>query len=205
MIGQWLELFTPAQVVAVPDLAVAQAFRSLTSRESDLFDHWVEVLRRHPIDTELADGRSTTWAVVFFDAVAGSDGLDRMVADATLAYDLDHEGSPFRPLIRFLEGSARYLTGAHDVARESLDAALREAGDGLAPSRSLRWSGLALVELDARRWPEALSAISNAVSDRRRVPATGPAAAVDRLRPQRAHARSGRRPGTGSPRMERRA
>ena len=65
-------------------------------------------------------------------------------------------------MIRFLEGSARYLSGAHDLARASLEAALREAGDRFAPSRSLAWSSLALVELAAGRRPEAESAISTA-------------------------------------------
>ena len=59
VIGQWLELFTPEEVTAVPDLAVAMAFRALTSRESDLFDHWVSVVGpssgRHPARRRAVD------------------------------------------------------------------------------------------------------------------------------------------------------
>ena len=143
---------------------MAAAFRSLTSRESDLFDHWVSVVRRHPVDIRLSDGRSTTWAIAVFSAARGRDGLDRMAADAALAYDLDHVGSPFRPLVRFLEGSAHYLMGAPELARASLEAAVREAGDRVAPARSMAWSSLALVELANGSGSEAQSAISTAVA-----------------------------------------
>jgi LuxR family transcriptional regulator, maltose regulon positive regulatory protein len=162
-VGRWLEPLTLDEIAAHPPLALTKAWWSLTAGDTAAIDHWAAVASNAGSEASLPDGTSLRSAVVLLRALVGKDGLTRMRDDAALAFELDHAGSPYRPLARHLEGSALRLLGDHDGARASLEEGERLAG-ALSPATYVQCLvQLAMLALDEREWPEAGSLLDRAM------------------------------------------
>jgi len=119
-VTRWLEPFTPDDVATHPPLALAAAWWSLTAGDTASISHWTSLAERGD-DEVLPDGTSLRSAVLLLHALGGHDGLARARDDAALAFDLDRPDSPFRPIARFVEGSALRLLGEPQLARDRLE------------------------------------------------------------------------------------
>jgi LuxR family maltose regulon positive regulatory protein len=126
-VTRWLEPFTPDEVATHPPLALAAAWWSLTAGDTASISHWTS-LAEHGDDEVLPDGTSLRSAVLLLHALGGHDGLARARDDAALAFELDRPDSPFRPIARFVEGSALRLLGEPQLARDRLEDGVRLSG-----------------------------------------------------------------------------
>jgi LuxR family transcriptional regulator, maltose regulon positive regulatory protein len=126
-VTRWLEPFTPDDVATHPPLALAAAWWSLTAGDTASISHWTSLAERGD-DEFLPDGTSLRSAVLLLHALGGHDGLARAREDAALAFELDRPDSPFRPIARFVEGSALRLLGERKLARDRLEDGVRLSG-----------------------------------------------------------------------------
>jgi LuxR family transcriptional regulator, maltose regulon positive regulatory protein len=163
-VTRWLEPFTPDEVATHPPLALAAAWWSLTAGDIGSIAHWASLAE--PADGEvLPDGTPVRSAVLLLHALGGTQGLTRMRNDAALAFDLDRSDSPFRPIARFVEGSALRLLGDQQLARERLEEGAR-LSRVLHPSVHVHClSNLALLAIEDGAIPEAASLIDQAMRE----------------------------------------
>ena len=126
-VTRWLEPFTPDEVATHPPLALAAAWWALTTGDTASISHWTS-LAEHGDDEVLPDGTSLRSAVLLLHALGGHDGLARARDDAARAFELDRPDSPFRPIARFVEGSALRLLGEPQLARDRLEDGARLSG-----------------------------------------------------------------------------
>jgi len=126
-VTRWLEPFSPDEVATHPPLALAAAWWSLTAGDTASISHWTSLAERGD-DELLPDGTPLRSAVLLLHALAGTGGLTRVGDDAALAFELDRPDSPFRPMARFVEGSALRLLGQPQLARERLEDGARLSG-----------------------------------------------------------------------------
>jgi LuxR family maltose regulon positive regulatory protein len=163
-VTRWLEPFTPDEVATHPPLALAAAWWSLTAGDTGSIAHWASLAELDDGEV-LPDGTPVRSAVLLLHALGGTDGLTRMRDDAALAFDLDRSDSPFRPIARFVEGSALRLLGEPERARERLDEGTRLSGV-LHPSIHVHClSNLALLAIEDGAIPEAASLIDRAMRE----------------------------------------
>jgi LuxR family maltose regulon positive regulatory protein len=196
-VTRWLEPFTPDEVATHPPLALAAAWWSLTAGDTGSIAHWASLAE--PADGEvvpdgevLPDGTPVRSAVLLLHALGGTRGLTRMRDDAALAFDLDRSDSPFRPIARFVEGSALRLLGDQQLARERLEEGARLSGV-LHPSVHVHClSNLALLAIEDGAIPEAASLIDQAMREMDRyVLGERPAMALAYAAAALSHARQG--------------
>jgi LuxR family transcriptional regulator, maltose regulon positive regulatory protein len=126
-VTRWLEPFSPDEVATHPPLALAAAWWSLTAGDTPSVSHWTS-LAECGDDEVLPDGTSLRSAVLLLHALGGYDGLTRARDDAALAFELDRPDSAFRPIARFVEGSALRLLGEAQLARDRLEDGARLSG-----------------------------------------------------------------------------
>src|SRR5262249_5549714 len=109
------------------------------------------------------DGTPVRSAVLLLHALGGTQGLARMRGDAALAFELDRGDSPFRPIARFVEGSALRLLGEQLPARERLEDGAR-LSSALHPSVHAHClSNLALLAIDEGAIVDAASLVDQAM------------------------------------------
>jgi LuxR family maltose regulon positive regulatory protein len=163
-VTRWLEPFTPDEVAAHPPLALTAAWWSLTAGDTASVGYWASL-------AELADGQvlpggtPVRSATLLLHALDGADGLTRARDDAASAFDLDQADSPFRPIARFVEGSALRLLGEHAPARERLEDGARLSGV-LHPSIHVHClAHLALLAIDEGAMVEAASLVDQALRE----------------------------------------
>jgi LuxR family transcriptional regulator, maltose regulon positive regulatory protein len=163
-VTRWLEPFSPDEVAAHPPLALTAAWWSLTAGDTGSIAHWASLAE--PADGELLpDGTPVRSAVLLLQALGATQGLARMRDDAALAFDLDRGDSPFRPIARFVEGSALRLLGEQQRARERLEDGARLSG-ALHPSVHAHClANLALLAIDDGAITEAASLVGQALRE----------------------------------------
>jgi LuxR family transcriptional regulator, maltose regulon positive regulatory protein len=146
-VGRWLEPFTSDEVAASPPLALAAAWWSLTAGDTANIGHWAS-LAEHASDEILPDGTPLRSAVLLLRALASGEGITSARDDAAMAFELDRSDSPFRPIARFVEGSALRLLGEPQLARDRLEDGARLAGV-LHPATHVHClSQLALLDIE---------------------------------------------------------
>jgi LuxR family maltose regulon positive regulatory protein len=163
-VTRWLEPFSRDEVAAHPPLALAAAWWSLTAGDTDSIAHWASLAE--PGDGQiLPDGTPVRSAVLLLHALGGTRGITRMRDDAALAFELDRSDSPFRPIARFVEGSALRLLGEPQLARERLEDGARLSGV-LHPSIHVHClSHLALLAIDEGALAEAAALVDRAMRE----------------------------------------
>jgi LuxR family maltose regulon positive regulatory protein len=147
---------------------------------------------------ELADGQvlpggtPVRSATLLLRALGGTEGLTRAREDASAAFELDRADSPFRPIARFVEGSALRLLGEHAAARVCLEDGARLSGV-LHPSIHVHClSHLALLAIDEGAIAEASLLVDQAMREiDRYVLGERPAMALAYAAAALSHARQG--------------
>jgi LuxR family transcriptional regulator, maltose regulon positive regulatory protein len=146
-VTRWLEPFTPDEVAANPPLALAAAWWSLTAGDTESIAHWAS-LAEHGGDGVLPDGTPLRSAVLLLRSLASGEGLNNARDDAAQAFEVDRPDSVFRPIARFVEGSALRMLGERELARERLDEGALLAGV-LHPATHVHClAQLALLDID---------------------------------------------------------
>jgi LuxR family transcriptional regulator, maltose regulon positive regulatory protein len=163
-VTRWLEPFSPDEVTAHPPLALAAAWWSLTAGDTASVGYWAS-LAEHDDAGVLPDGTPLRSAVLLLHALGGAQGLTRARDDAALAFELDRPDSPFRPIARFVEGSALRLLGEPQLARDRLEDGARLSGV-LHPSIHVHClAHLALLAIDDGAMAEAASLVDRAMRE----------------------------------------
>ena len=163
-VTRWLEPFTPDEVAAHAPLALAAAWWSLTAGDTGSVGYWASLAERGDGEV-LAGGTPVRSAVLLLHALGGTQGLARAREDAASAFELDRSDSPFRPIARFVEGSAFRLLGEPQLARERLEDGARLSGV-LHPSIHVHClSNLALLAIDEGAMVEAASRVDEAMRE----------------------------------------
>jgi LuxR family transcriptional regulator, maltose regulon positive regulatory protein len=163
-VTRWLEPFSSDEVAAHPPLALAAAWWSLTAGDTESISHWTSLAERG--DGELLpDGTPLRSAVLLLHALGGHEGLTRAREDAAVAFDLDRPDSAFRPIARFIEGSALRLLGERKLARERLEDGARLSGV-LHPSVHVHClSHLAVLAIEEGDLAEGASQVDKAMRE----------------------------------------
>ena len=165
VIDRWLSNFSSDAIAQTASLALCAAHSALNGGDITLAQQLavaaaprVERGRRG----QRRNGSAATGLAVI-DTLAARKGAREMRAAAERAYELEAEGSPWRPVICLLRGAAEHLTGDGDGARRVLQegadlgaaqapaaAALCLAVDGMIAIGSRDW-GLATDLTDRAR------------------------------------------------------
>ncbi|HMF82938.1 MAG TPA: LuxR C-terminal-related transcriptional regulator, partial [Acidimicrobiia bacterium] len=163
-VTRWLEPFTPDEVATHAPLALAAAWWSLTAGDTGSVGYWASLAERAEGEI-LPGGMPVRAAVLLLRALGGTQGLTRARDDAALAFGLDRPDSPFRPIARFIEGSAHRLLGDRELARDCLEDGARLSGV-LHPSVYVHClSDLALLAIDAGAPAEGAALIDQAMRE----------------------------------------
>jgi LuxR family maltose regulon positive regulatory protein len=93
--------------------------------------------------------------VAVLRAAAGTEGLVRMLEDASRAYQLFSEDDPWRSLCCFLVGTGRHLSGARDRAGTWLEEGARRGAIDAPSIRAMCLAQLALLRIDEGDWENA--------------------------------------------------
>jgi LuxR family maltose regulon positive regulatory protein len=112
----------------------------------------------------LPDGSaSLASATRVLGAAMGSLGVDRMLADAAVAVELEPPGTPWHPMAVAVLGIAHALTGGRTHAVEELDGAARLGWDGRRPEAVTALAEISLLAADADDWPTAAQKAAQAL------------------------------------------
>jgi LuxR family maltose regulon positive regulatory protein len=162
---RWLSSFTPEQLSAHPELALAAANNHLLEGELDGVARWESAARRTLAETPVGRRAPALEAcVALLSAAAARDGLRRMAEDAARAYTLELEDSPWRPLACLLEGVANHLTGDRDAAEPRLEEGARRASVAAPNVQTLCLAQLALLAAERDECESAARFASRALA-----------------------------------------
>jgi LuxR family transcriptional regulator, maltose regulon positive regulatory protein len=163
-VTRWLEPFSPDEVAAHPPLALAAAWWSLTAGDTASIGYWASLAERGDGEV-LPDGTPLRSAILLLHALGGTQGLTRAREDAALAFEIDRADSAFRPIARFVEGSALRLLGERQLARDRLEDGARLSGV-LHPSVHAHClAHLALLAIEDGAMSEAASLVDQAMRE----------------------------------------
>ena len=172
----WLALFSDAELVATPLLAVARASAQLASGEEQLAEHWAAMAAAaaSPMPAPVEAG------VCLVRAALARDGLARMADDAERAFALEPDASPRRASARLLGGTAAQLAGRDHQAVQQLQEGARRAAVTAPDVHAACLTQLALAAIAEEDWEEAAELITRARAqvERYRLAAYPPAALV---------------------------
>lgn len=151
---RWIDRFPPRVLPTYPPLLVAAAWIASFSGDLEGTRRFVAAAREATFDRPMPDGSASYQsAVEMLSAGLGLDGLVDANEHAEVAYHLETQGSPMRPLAAALAGVTRFGLGRYDDARTALTEAARThpGPDGLAIYAR---GQLALLEMFEGDWME---------------------------------------------------
>jgi LuxR family maltose regulon positive regulatory protein len=148
----WLETFTEAEIADEPALSLIAAQRHLSSGDLAQAEYWAGAAAAALASSQQPpEADSLRAGVLLIEAVAARHGIVRMGEDATRAFELEPEHTPWRAVCRLYQGIAAHLTGDAIRARELLDDGVRRSVQ--TPSvESLCQAQLAIISLGEGDW-----------------------------------------------------
>jgi LuxR family maltose regulon positive regulatory protein len=149
----WLGAFNEVEIAGDPALSLFLAHRQLRDGDLAQAEYWAHAAAAALIDSKPRPASASLRAsVLLIEAVVARHGIVRMGADATRAFELEPENSPWRAVCRLYEGIAAHLTGDPARARELLDDGA-DRSVALMPSvESLCNAQLAIIALGEEDW-----------------------------------------------------
>jgi LuxR family maltose regulon positive regulatory protein len=175
----WLASFTDRQIAADATLSLCAAQAHLATGDLPSAEHWgaaVDVALKGA--SEISDTRSLAAGAMLIDAAVARHGVRRMGEDASRAYELEPEGSPWRALCRLYQGVASHLAGEPDRARRLLDDAVHLTGGSMPSVEVLCLAQLGVIDLAHGDWElaEERCARARVLIDRHRMDEYPPSA-----------------------------
>lgn len=164
-VQRWLTAIGDARVEANPPLAVLAGWMATLTGRTTEAQRWAAVIDVASFAQVPLDGTASfDSARAMLRACVCADGAETMLADAQFAVDQEPEWSPWRDTALGLWGEAHLLLGHRDEA-----GALFAETSGLAATLGkngtfvMGRSELALLAMDAGRWPEAAEHVTAAL------------------------------------------
>jgi LuxR family transcriptional regulator, maltose regulon positive regulatory protein len=148
-LSRWLERFSQDQLLGSPSLCLARATTSLNRGNGGGVERWTDAAMQalesagHPDSAALATAGKAIRA-----SGSARAGVVAMREDVEGAYELLPNGSPIRPLCRFIAGVSAHLTADLDAACSLLEEGARQGGAISPHLETLCLSQLVLVALD---------------------------------------------------------
>jgi LuxR family transcriptional regulator, maltose regulon positive regulatory protein len=142
-VQRWLERLPEKDIAAHASLALTAAAHALNSNNGDISESWTNVAARALDRSPSSRSTALKAGVAIMRAAVARDGIRAMRRDATRAYELLNDESPWRAVSCLLDGVARHLAGEPEEARHRLEEGARWAG--FANSATTR--ALCLVQL----------------------------------------------------------
>jgi LuxR family maltose regulon positive regulatory protein len=155
-VRDWLDGLDDNALAGHPPLAITAGWIFALHGDPLRAQRFVHAAERGSYPGPLPDGNaSLASATTVLEAALGSLGVDRMLADAARAVELEPPGSPWHPMAMAVLGIAHALTGAREQAMEELDRAARLGWDGRRPEAVTALAEISLLAADANDWPRA--------------------------------------------------
>jgi LuxR family maltose regulon positive regulatory protein len=162
---RWLRSFTDAEVAAHPALAMATAHSHLARGELDGVQRWETAARRVLRATPAAQSDPGHEAgVAILRAARAPDGLRQMAQDATRAFGLEPDDSPWRAFSCQLLGVAEHLMGDRASAEKLLQDGVRRAAVAAPHVQALCLAQLALMASEREDWETGAAFAARAVA-----------------------------------------
>jgi LuxR family transcriptional regulator, maltose regulon positive regulatory protein len=153
-VRRWIEAFPERRLVEFPWFGASAAFAYAPNGDLDRATRWLAVAERGDEDGDpVPDGRaSLRSAVAITRAALGLGGIGQLERDASLGYELEPEGSPWRALCAFLHGVAVHLDGRSDDAVPILEEAVAISPTEQPNVHAWALAQLALAAMEADDW-----------------------------------------------------
>jgi LuxR family transcriptional regulator, maltose regulon positive regulatory protein len=153
LVQAWLRAFGPDEIGSYAPLALAAALNCLVTGDVQQARHWS--LLAGEAGQRLKPAKSTPAleaGIAVIEAAAARAGAASMAEAATLAYDLEPEHSPLRPLCCLLRGIAEQLVDHGEIAQQYLEEALQLNAAEQPCIASLCLSQLTLMAIEHDDW-----------------------------------------------------
>jgi LuxR family maltose regulon positive regulatory protein len=161
----WLRRFSAEQLSANAPLALTAAHSALALGNLREAEHWglmgAAALARSPTPPRVA---SLPAGVAVIEAAVSRSGLNSMGRDAARAFELEEDGSPWRPVFSLLQGVADHLTGDRLHAREHLEAGIHHSSIAAPPIETLCLSQLAMITTEEGDWERGVDLMARAIA-----------------------------------------
>jgi LuxR family maltose regulon positive regulatory protein len=155
-VQRWLSSFSPEQIAGCAPLALAAAHTALMTGSVAEARQWGLLAAEADRRTGGAhETPSLEAGVAIIDAAAARTGTAQMARDATRAYDLEPEHSPWRPICCLLRGVAAHLAGDRPGAETALGEGVQLTATGTPGIVSLCLGQLALIAIEQDDWESA--------------------------------------------------
>jgi LuxR family maltose regulon positive regulatory protein len=162
---RWLRGFSDGEIAAHPPLAIAAAHSHLARGELGSVQRW-ETAARRVLEATPSAGRDPAHdaGVALLRAARAPDGLRQMARDATLAFGLEPDDSPWRAFSCLLLGVAEHLTGERGTAERLLADGVRRASVAAPHVQALCLAQLALMAAERDDWESGAAFVERAVA-----------------------------------------
>ncbi len=161
----WLRRFSLDQMSANAPLALTAAHSALAMGDLRQAEYWGQIgataLSRSATPPRVA---SLPAGVAVIEAAVSRSGLGSMGRSAAQAFELEQEGSPWRPIFSLLQGVADHLTGDRHQAREHLEDGIHRSSVAAPPIEALCLSQLAMIATEEGDWERGVDLIARAIS-----------------------------------------
>ena len=155
-VRDWLDGLDDGVLAGYPPLGITAVWIFALHGDPLRAQRFMHAAERGSYPGPLPDGSaSLTSATMVLRAALGSLGVDRMLAEAAGAVELEPPGTPWHPMATAVLGIAHALTGAREQAVDELDRAARLGWDGYPPQAVTALAEISLLAADAADWPTA--------------------------------------------------
>jgi LuxR family maltose regulon positive regulatory protein len=154
----WIEML-PAQALAdLPWFGAIATQAYISNGDIERATYWLAVAERGAEEEEgsLPDGRvSLRAAVAIARASLGIAGVGQMGRDASIGYDAQPDGSPWKPFCAFLQGVSLHLSGDRAAAVDKLREAVVGMSLEISNIHALALAQLAICAMEEEDWEQA--------------------------------------------------
>jgi LuxR family maltose regulon positive regulatory protein len=161
----WLRRFSAEELSTNAPLALTAAHSALALGNLREAEHWgllgAAALARSTAPPRVA---SLPAGVAVIEAAISRSGLSSMGRDAARAFELEEDGSPWRPIFSLLQGVADHLTGDRLQAREHLEDGIHHSSVAAPPIEALCLSQLAMITTEEGDWERGVDLIARAIA-----------------------------------------
>jgi LuxR family transcriptional regulator, maltose regulon positive regulatory protein len=156
IVQDWLTGFTRDELAGYAPLALAAAHSFVAAGNEGEARH-LAVAAAAALDRAPVEGgtRSLTAGLTVIQALVGRDGIGGMGNAAERACKLEPEDSPWRPILLFLRGTARHLSGDRAGGARLLDEGAHLSAPTAPAVTSLCQAQAAMIAIEEQDWETA--------------------------------------------------
>ncbi len=156
LVQAWVGAFSPQAIGSHAPLALAAAHSCLMLGNVDQARHWALLAGETSQHAQPASSAPSLEAgIAIIEAAAARTGAAGMAEAATLAYVLEPEHSPLRPLCCLLRGIAEHLAGHHQSAQQYLEEGAQLSAADAPCIASLCLAQLTMMAIEHDDWDSA--------------------------------------------------